>query len=213
MSTLIQTKDMKLNTSPVLVDYSQSTQTSQSTQGYNVITITPKGNYSADAQINYGSSSLNQNIPSGSPVVYPIVQKFNNSTVEVKNINQQENTSFYSGWYALSQSPDKKLTNSNTEVNQYKSIGSQTSSGMQTLSLTARSTSATLAIVIVGGNEPLLVFLNTDKSNLPPAWQDLDNCVYESGNTYQESKNYYGQTMYIVNTSLTTDASFDARIQ
>ena len=110
-------------------------------------------------------------------------------------------------------SPDYKLSSSSKNVDQYKSIGGQSTSVIQTLTLTARSQSATLALVIVGANKPVPVFLNTKKGDLPPIWQTLDNAVFEAGNTYQESKNFFGQTIYIVNLSLTEDATFDTRLQ
>ena len=213
MSTAKHTQDMRLNVPPVKVAANESTVTNVPTEGYNVISITPNGNYAAQAQLLYGGSSQIQHIPAGTPVIYPVIQSFGDNTVKVNNLNTQQGTTLLAGWYALSTSPDEKLVNRPTNVNQYRSIGAQTSSGIQALTLEARSTQATLALLIVGGNKPVPVFLNTDKNNLPPAWQNLDNAIFEIGNTYQVSKNFYGQTMYIVNVSLTDGATFDARLQ
>ena len=213
MTTKVYTKEMEMNSSPITVEANEKTQTECATEGYNVFSIAPKGNYSVDALLTYGGQSKPQSIPAGSPVPYPIIQQFDNSIVEVSNRNTQENTSLFAGWYALSTSPDYPLRNTPTDLKQYKSAGIQASSSIQTLTLTARTASATLAIVIVGANKPIPVFLNTKKEDLPPAWSNLDNAIYESGNTYQETKNYYGQYVYIVNISLTEDAHFSARFQ
>ncbi|MDC8005198.1 hypothetical protein POV27_14145 [Aureisphaera galaxeae] len=213
IATQAQVKDMFMNVPPVEVPANETSQTNVATEGYNVITITPNGNYSVQAQLLYGSDSKTQNVPAGSPVVYPIVQQFGNNVIQVNNLNTQQDTALLSGWYALSTSPNEKLVNTPTTVKQYQSIGAQTTSSIQTLTLEARSTAATLAILIIGGNKPVPVFLNTNKGNLPPAWQNLDNAVFETGNTYQMSQNFFGQTMFIVNVSLTKGATFDARIQ
>ncbi len=204
---------IELNSMPIKVPNSGSVSTAQATEGYNVITITPPGNYSANSLIKYGGNSKTISVPPGSPVLYPLIQSFNNSMVEVQNNNTQEGQAIEAGWYSLSHSPTCPLSSSNTKVDQYVSIGGQSSSSIQTLTLTARTTSATLALLIVGGNKPVPVFLNINKQNLPPIWQTLDGAIYEDGNTYQVSKNFYGQYVYLVNLSLTNDSVFEARFQ
>jgi len=213
MRTNVQTREMLMNTTPVVVEANDKTQTNQATEGYNVFTIAPRGNFSVDALLTYGADSKVQQIPAGCPLPFPIIQQFNNSIVNISNRNTQENTALLSGWFALSTSPNFLLQNNPTELKQYKSAGVQATSGIQTLTLTARSVSASLAIVIVGANKPVPVFLNTNKADLPPAWQNLENAVFETGNTFQETKNFFGQTVYIVNVSLTEEATLTARFQ
>lgn len=203
---------LKLNKEPIEVKFGKTVPTSVRTEGYNVITISPSNQYSTSAQVAYGADTKPVNIPQGTKVLFPLIKDFENSLVEVTNQNDQDNTSLMAGWYGLSSAPDVKISNKNKKVVQYKSIGGQTSSGNQTLKITVTSTDATLALIIIGDNKPIPVFFNVKKTELPPQWEEIDNAVFPGSSTYSDSRKFFGQTIFIVNLSLTEDATFQARL-
>lgn len=204
--------DLVLNQKPIEVPYGGYVKSAVATEGYNVVTITPSGNFEAKYRVDYGGSNVGGTAPEGSPIPYPWCQKWANSSIKVNNLNTQEDQSFWAGLYGFNQNPTKPLEN--VDIGQYESAGKQTSSGNMTLTLTNRSANSVLLIYIVGSNAPQCIALNTDPDNLPPQYQNLgDFFKAVKENTFQVSKNWYGQYMYVINLSLTAGDNVNVRLQ
>lgn len=204
---------LKPNDAPIEVKKNSSVETNNQTDGFNVFTVTP-GQIAAQGELIYGGDSKEIDLSAGAAVPFPYVGKFENAVVEVKNSSDNDSANFDAGWYTLSTSPKLALTSTAQKVDQYGNIGAQTGSGRKTLKLKAASGKAVLAIVIIGGNKPIPVFLNIQKDEIPESWKKQlgDEVVIKGGPDYSKSQNFMGQTIFIVNVSLTSDATFTAAL-
>lgn len=200
------------NTTPREITPDKTAQTNKTTDGYNVFTVTPSSDYSAEAQIiSSGQVIKDIKLAAGVKVPYPFSKDFKKAIVNIKNISDNDQHSIKAGWYTLSSSPTSIIDNTKKTVNQYDSIGGQGASSPQTLRIQTISNNAMLALVFIGSNSPIPVFLNKDQADIPESWKMLKNAEFVD-NTYKLSKNFYGATIFVVNVSLNSTDVFNVNL-
>ena len=197
-----QSRCLSLNAPPLYVRPDDSVDSCRPTQGYNVVTLAPARNLESTFRIDYGGESRDGVLPPGSPVPLPLTQEWGDSNIKVNNTSPDRGAAFVAGLFGFNNRPTCPL-HGTVRLMQYESAGAQTSSAPMTLTLRNRSQEASLVSIIVGPNPPLNVALNTNPKDLPPQWQELKHFKAIQEQTFQISKNFFGQYVFVINASLT----------
>jgi hypothetical protein len=183
-----------------------------------VITIAPQNQDVTVAVTTAGAAMPGSpfSIPGTVQMPYPIVStNWGGNNVSVLNASQVQSANVSAGFFGVASppSPTLPISSSYQTINQFQSIGGNSTSGPATIQLLATNNNVTAVMLFGNGNTPQMYVLNYVDS-LPPIFQQLPTGVLHTvpGNLATITGNFWGNYMFLVNVSMAVTSGAQVRL-